>query len=77
MLTVLLAAAGWVVVGWVPGFLLVEMLRPAGGRLRNAALAPMVALGVNMIASMSFTSDTYLETLDDMQLFATEVLPCV
>jgi probable F420-dependent oxidoreductase len=35
------------------------------------------ALGVSMIASMSFTSDSYQETLDDMQLFAEEVLPCV
>jgi probable F420-dependent oxidoreductase len=33
------------------------------------------ALGVSMIASMSFTSDTYQETLDDMQLFAEEILP--
>jgi len=42
-----------------------------------AKIERLKALGVNMIASMSFTSDTYLETLDDMQLFATEVLPCV
>lgn len=40
-------------------------------------LQRLKAMGVGMIASMSFTSDTYEETLDDMQLFAEEVLPCV
>ena len=42
-----------------------------------AKIGRLKALGVDMIASMSFTSDTYQETLEDMQLFAEEVLPCV
>ena len=50
MLTVVLVAAAWVVVGWLPGYLLVDALRPAAGWLRNAALAPMAALGLTMIA---------------------------
>ena len=50
MLTVVLVAAAWVVVGWLPGYLLIDALRPAGGWLRNAALAPMAALGLTMIA---------------------------
>jgi len=50
VLTVVLVAAAWVVVGWLPGYLLVDALRPAAGWLRNAALAPMAALGLTMIA---------------------------
>ena len=40
MLTVLLAAAGWIAIGWDPGYLLASVARPDAGRLRNAALAP-------------------------------------
>ena len=33
------------------------------------------AAGVNMLAAMSFTSNSYGEMLDDMALFAEEVMP--
>jgi probable F420-dependent oxidoreductase len=40
-------------------------------------IARLEAIGVTMLASMSFTSNTYEEMLEDMQLFAEEVLPAV
>jgi hypothetical protein len=56
VLTVLLATFGWVLVGWLPGMLAVNCLRPAAGRLRNALLAPMVSLGLTMIAAQGLQS---------------------
>jgi alkanesulfonate monooxygenase SsuD/methylene tetrahydromethanopterin reductase-like flavin-dependent oxidoreductase (luciferase family) len=40
-------------------------------------IARLEQIGVTMLASMSFTSNTYQEMLEDMQLFAEEVLPAV
>jgi hypothetical protein len=51
VLTVLLATFGWVLIGWLPGILVVDCLRPGAGWLRNALLAPMVALGLTMIVA--------------------------
>jgi probable F420-dependent oxidoreductase len=42
-----------------------------------AKIARLEEIGVTMLASMSFTSNSYEETLDDMQLFAEEVLPAI
>ena len=38
-------------------------------------ISRLEALGVTMMAAMSFTSNTYQELLEDMQLFAEEVMP--
>jgi alkanesulfonate monooxygenase SsuD/methylene tetrahydromethanopterin reductase-like flavin-dependent oxidoreductase (luciferase family) len=40
-------------------------------------IARLEEVGVTMLASMSFTSNSYEEMLEDMQLFAEEVLPAV
>jgi probable F420-dependent oxidoreductase len=40
-----------------------------------ARIKRLEAAGVNMLAAMSFTSNSYEEMLDDMALFAAEVLP--
>lgn len=50
----ILAALGWAVVGWLPGYLLLEALRPAAGRLRNAAFAPVVSVGLVDLAAEFF-----------------------
>jgi probable F420-dependent oxidoreductase len=40
-------------------------------------IAALEAAGVDMLAAASFTSNSYEEMLDDMQMFAEEVLPAV
>jgi probable F420-dependent oxidoreductase len=40
-------------------------------------IARLEQAGVTMLASMSFTSNSYQEMLDDMQLFAEQVLPAL
>jgi probable F420-dependent oxidoreductase len=40
-------------------------------------IARLEEIGVTMLASMSFTSNSYEEMLDDMQLFAEDVLPAI
>lgn len=50
MIDVALAAAGWAVVGWLPGLLLLEALRPGAALIRNLALAPLGSVGLVMLA---------------------------
>lgn len=54
MLDVIAATAGWVVVGWLPGLIILAGLRPGAGLLRNAAFAPVLSLGANMIVAQLF-----------------------
>ena len=51
MLTALLAAGGWLGVGWAPGYAMADLARPGSGRLRNATLAPLLGLGLTMIVA--------------------------
>lgn len=48
MLNAAAAAVGWALIGWMPGLLLGCALRPRAGIGRNAALAPLVSLGLLM-----------------------------
>lgn len=48
MLQVLGASIGWIACGWLSGYLVLDVLRHGAGALRNGALAPIVAAGLNM-----------------------------
>jgi hypothetical protein len=53
MLTCVVVVAGWLLVGWLPGMLIAVSFRPNAGWLRNSALAPVLALAVNMICAQA------------------------
>lgn len=51
MLDVTVAVIGWVLIGWLPGFVLLSVLRPSSPLLENAAIGSLASLGVLMFVS--------------------------
>lgn len=51
MLDALLATVGWLIACGLPGYLVAGTLRSPAGRLRNAALAPVIGLGLTMVVA--------------------------